>query len=392
MLCCSSQNHRAVWRPPFDLLTTMPELIFVVGARPNFMKVAPVLREFQARNVGVACKLVHTGQHYSEQMSDVFLSQLGMPEPDANLCVGSGTHGQQTARVLEAFENYLLNSATHPLGVIVVGDVNSTIACALAATKLGIPVAHLEAGLRSYDRQMPEEVNRVATDAISDLLLVSEPHGEENLRREGVAAERIAYVGNVMIDTLVHQLNAARALDMPERLGLNERQYAVITLHRPSNVDDDQRLSALSSFVIRLSARLPVVFPLHPRCEARLSVGGHLQQLRQTPAVHLMGPLGYRENLSLLAAAKIVLTDSGGIQEETSYLDVPCITLRTTTERPITITHGTNTLVGMDLEQATAVVEDCLDGTRKRCLTIPGWDGCAAGRVVDALVERWASN
>jgi UDP-N-acetylglucosamine 2-epimerase (non-hydrolysing) len=333
-------------------LSDSPAVVdLVAGARPNFMKVAPVLRAMGAAAGPLAARLVHTGQHYDEGMSGVFFRDLGIREPDLHLGVGSGTHGQQTARILAAYEEHLLR--TPPVAVVVVGDVNSTMACTLAAAKLGIPVAHVEAGLRSFDRSMPEEINRVVTDALADLLLVSEPAGEENLRREGVADGRIRYVGNVMIDTLVRELPAARALGVPASLGLAPSGYAYVTLHRPSNVDDPRRL------------------------------GRVVEMLRA------LGPLGYLESLGLMAGARLVLTDSGGVQEETTHLGVPCLTLRPNTERPVTVSLGTNTVVGEEIERVLPLVEEVLAGRGRKGRPIPGWDGHAAERVAAALAERY---
>jgi UDP-N-acetylglucosamine 2-epimerase (non-hydrolysing) len=364
-------------------------VVFVAGARPNFMKVAPMLRAMTAAAAPFRRVLVHTGQHYDAAMSDVFFRELGMPAPDVHLNAGSGAHGAQTARVLASFEEYLLGCATPPRGVVVVGDVNSTLACALAAVKLQIPVAHVEAGLRSFDRAMPEEINRLATDAICDLLLTSERAGDANLTREGIPPERVRFVGNVMIDTLMHQLPAARALGVPAGMGLAPQGYALVTLHRPSNVDEASRLGALVALLERLTARRAVVFPTHPRTRERLERFGLLERLRANPAVHLRDPLGYRENLGLMADAALVLTDSGGIQEETTALRVPCLTLRSNTERPATVTVGTNTLVGDDLDAAWALALDVLDGRYKRGGVVEGWDGHAAERVAATLIEAW---
>ncbi len=368
-----------------------PEIILVAGARPNFMKVAPLLWALAERGGPFTPRLVHTGQHYDPAMSDVFFQQLRLPPPDAHLGVGSGTHGAQTARVLEAFEEYLLASDPRPRGVVVVGDVNSTLACTLAAVKMAVPVAHVEAGLRSFDRSMPEELNRVMTDAVADVLLVSEPSGIDNLRREGVPRERIHFVGNVMIDTLVQELPAARALGMPASLGLPERGFSFVTLHRPANVDDPARLGALVGLLTRVARSAPVVFPLHPRTRERLQRSGLLARLEADGAVRLLGPLGYRESLGLIAAARFVLTDSGGIQEETTYLGVPCLTLRPNTERPVTLTEGTNRLVGDDLAAAEAAVAEILAGRFPAGRPIPGWDGQAAGRILNVLAEAWGS-
>ncbi len=345
------------------------------------MKIAPVLRAIEQMKPGFEAVLVHTGQHYSPELSDVFFAQLGIRKPDAHLEAGSGTHGQQTAKVLEAFEAFLLRAEPQPqtkiAAVMVVGDVNSTIAAALAATKLRIPAIHLEAGLRSFDRAMPEEINRLATDAISDLLLVSEPAGEVNLRNEGVPASRVRYVGNVMIDTLVHHL-----ADVTR----GEGEYALVTLHRPSNVDGRESLTAIAEFLGAIAARLRVVFPVHPRTQAKLAEFGLLEGLDKA-GVAVLPPQGYIENLGLMSGARLVMTDSGGIQEETSYLGVPCLTLRENTERPSTISHGTNTLLGRDFALGLRLVEDILAGRYKKSAGIPGWDGHASERVVEALAE-----
>jgi UDP-N-acetylglucosamine 2-epimerase (non-hydrolysing) len=369
-------------------LSDSPAVIdLVAGARPNFMKVAPVLRAMGASGGRLAPRLVHTGQHYDEGMSGIFFRDLGIREPDLHLGVGSGTHGQQTARILAAYEEHLLR--TPPAAVVVVGDVNSTLACTLAAAKLGIPVAHVEAGLRSFDRSMPEEINRVVTDALADLLLVSEPAGEENLRREGVADGRIRYVGNVMIDTLVRELPAARALGVPASLGLPASGYAYVTLHRPSNVDDPGRLGRGVEMLRGLGGRLPVVFPVHPRTRERLREAGLEGALSGAPGVRALDPLGYRESLGLMAGARLVLTDSGGVQEETTHLGVPCLTLRPNTERPVTVSLGTNTVVGEEIERVLPLVEEVLAGRGRKGRPIPGWDGHAAERVAAALAERY---
>jgi len=322
-------------------------------------------------------------------MSDIFFRQLGIPEPDVHLGVGSGAPRVQTARILATFEERLLALSPRPAGVVVVGDVNSTMACALAAVKVGIPVAHVEAGLRSFDRTMPEEINRLVTDVVADVLLVSEPAGETNLRREGIPPQRIRYVGNVMIDTLARELDAARALDMAGRLGLSRTNFAYVTLHRPSNVDNSERLATLVEFLIALARQLPVVFPVHPRTAERLRIAGFAARLESTPNVWLSPPLGYRESLGFMAAARLAITDSGGVQEETTFLGIPCLTLRPNTERPVTVSAGTNTVVGDDLGLAGRLVDDILAGRYKRGQTIPGWDGHAAERVVEALVDAW---
>jgi UDP-N-acetylglucosamine 2-epimerase (non-hydrolysing) len=349
------------------------------------MKVAPLLRALRGKPL--VARLVHTGQHYDAAMSDIFFQQLGIPEPDVHLGVGSGPHGQQTARVLESFESYLVNAPQAQRGVVVVGDVNSTVACSLAAAKLGIPVAHVEAGLRSFDRTMPEEINRVVTDAIADLLFVSEPAGEENLRREGVPERKIKYVGNVMIDTLVAQLSAAERLDINTMFGLDPGGYALVTLHRPSNVDNPEQLSALIDLLTYASKSVRVIFPMHPRTRERLCLSGLIGKL--DGRVMLSAPLGYVENLALMKAAKLVLTDSGGMQEETTFLGVPCLTLRASTERPITVSHGTNTIIGGDLGRAYRAFDEVLAGSYRRGQAIPGWDGRASERIAAALCEAW---
>ena len=361
----------------------------VAAARPNFMKIAPVLRAMEASGCGLSARIVHTGQHYDEGMSDVFFRDLGIREPDVHLGVGSGTHGAQTGRVLVAYEEHLLSASPGPAVTVVVGDVNSTMACALAAVKLEIPVAHVEAGLRSFDRAMPEEINRVVTDAVAELLLVSEPAGEENLRKEGIADGRIVYVGNVMIDTLMAELPAAKALGAPRSHELDEGSYAYVTLHRPSNVDEPARLVEVLALLESAASRLPVVFPVHPRTRARLEAAGLWSRASRAPGLRLLEPLSHREALGLMAAARFVLTDSGGIQEETSVLGVPCLTLRPNTERPVTVSQGTNTVVGEDTSRALALVEEILAGRYKAGQPIPGWDGHAAERVVAALVERY---
>ena len=367
-----------------------PIVDLVAGARPNFMKVAPVLRALEAAG-RLGTRLVHTGQHYDDDMSGVFLRDLGIRQPDVSLGVGSASHGRQTARILEAYEEHLLSASPPTRVVVVVGDVNSTAACTLAAVKLGIPVAHVEAGLRSFDRTMPEEVNRVVTDALADLLLVSEPAGEENLRLEGIAEDRIRYVGNVMIDTLVRELPAARECGAATTHGVEAGSYAYITLHRPSNVDDPERLSAVLSLLERLAERVPVVFPVHPRTRARLEASGLDRRLDSSPGMRRCAPLSYRESLGLMAGARVVVTDSGGVQEETTFLGVPCVTLRPNTERPVTERLGTNTVVGSDLEKAWTVTVEALDGRTREPQPIPGWDGRAAERIAEVLASRYGT-
>ncbi len=358
----------------------------VVGARPNLMKIAPILAELDRR--GAPATLVHTGQHYDDRMSDAFFRDLGLPDPDHYLGVGSGSHAQQTAQVMLALEP--LMEEQRPDLLVVVGDVNSTLAAALVAAKLQIPVAHVEAGLRSFDRAMPEEINRVLTDAVSTHLFVTEPSGLENLRREGVPDERVHFVGNVMIDTLLAQRDRARLLEMPARLGVPAGGYAVVTLHRPSNVDGAESLAAIVDALLEIQAMLPVVFPVHPRTRARLADAGLINRLQAAPALQLLEPMGYLEFLGAMADARLVLTDSGGIQEETTILGVPCLTLRANTERPVTLTEGTNVLVGTSPRAAVEAVRRTLSAAPVAGRRPALWDGRAAERIVNVLLSEKA--
>ncbi len=353
-------------------------VLLVAGARPNFMKIAPLMRELRGRKAFTPT-LVHTGQHYDPAMSEQFFQELGIPEPDVNLGVGSGSHGAQTAEVLRGMERVLEEET--PEALVVVGDVNSTLAASLAAAKLQIPVAHVEAGLRSFDSRMPEEINRRLTDAISRWLFITEPEAETNLLREGIEPSRIHFVGNVMIDTLLEHLDRARSLDILSRLSLRPQGYAVLTLHRPSNVDDGEKLERLVHVLEEIHQEIPIVFPLHPRTARALRdrLGGRKLRLRT------VAPLGYLEFLRLMADARLVLTDSGGIQEETTVLGVPCLTLRENTERPVTVTHGTNRLVGSDPETLRSEVRKVLDGPNPKGSTPELWDGRAAPRIADVL-------
>jgi len=348
----------------------------VVGARPNFMKMAPLLAEVRQR-ANVTARLIHTGQHYSPEMSATFFDELGMPTPDVNLEVGSGSQTGQTAGVMLRLEPEFLEH--RPDVVLVVGDVNSTVAAALVAAKLEIPVAHVEAGLRSFDRRMPEEINRLVTDALSDYLFASEPAGVANLRAEGAAPEKVFLVGNVMIDTLIRCRARAAQTEVVERLGLRTGGYAVVTLHRPSNVDDPANLEGLMRMLAELAGRIPVVFPMHPRTRERL--GSFLVP----PGLLLTPPLGYLEFLRLTSEARMVLTDSGGLQEETTILKVPCLTLRENTERPITIEQGTNRLVGVKPEIILAAALKTLDHPPAARQDPDLWDGQASGRILDIL-------
>jgi UDP-N-acetylglucosamine 2-epimerase (non-hydrolysing) len=360
------------------------KIVHVVGARPNFMKVAPVMSAIQRAGFAEQ-KLVHTGQHYDFSMSDVFFTELGMPRPDVHLGVGSGSHAEQTAKVMVGFERICL--AEKPDLVVVAGDVNSTLACAIDAAKLLIPCAHVEAGLRSFDMTMPEEVNRIVTDRICDFLLTPSPDADENLRREGVVESRIHLVGNVMIDTLLAHLPQARSTGTPQRLGLEPGGYAVLTLHRPSNVDDPSVLAGLLEAVGVIQRELPVLFAVHPRTRKRIEEFGLVPRLTAMPGLKLCDPLGYREFLGLTSQARLVLTDSGGLQEETTALGIPCLTLRENTERPITVSEGTNRIVGVSPDVVAAAAEGALSATRPSRIP-PLWDGKAGERIA-AVFARW---
>ncbi|HJQ97091.1 MAG TPA: UDP-N-acetylglucosamine 2-epimerase (non-hydrolyzing) [Candidatus Polarisedimenticolaceae bacterium] len=357
------------------------EVILIAGARPNFMKIAPIAAAMRADG-RLAPEIVHTEQHYDRVMSELFFEQLGIPEPTLRLGVGSGSHAKQTAEVMIRLEPVL--AERRPRGVLVVGDVNSTVAATLVAVKLGIPVAHVEAGLRSFDRGMPEEINRILTDAVSDLLFVSEKSGVDNLAHEGIDPKRVHFVGNVMIDTLLRFRERALALSVPETMGLARGSYAVLTMHRPANVDDPARLAEMLSPVSELGERLPVLFPVHPRTKAMLASAA----IGLSAGVRLVEPLGYLEFLGLLASAGLVLTDSGGIQEETTVLGVPCVTLRDNTERPVTIELGTNRLAGVRADGIRRGIADAL-AAKPRAGAPPLWDGRAAERVVTALAAAW---
>jgi len=356
-------------------------ILNVVGARPNFMKIAPLMDAMRAAG-GIEPVLVHTGQHYDANLSRVFFDQLGIPHPDLNLGVGSGTRDEQIAAIRAAFEPVV--AERRPDAVLVVGDVNSTIACAGVAHQRGIAVVHVEAGLRSFDTTMPEELNRVETDRISDHLFVTEQSGMDNLEREGVPGTRYL-VGNVMIDTLVRNLERARATRVHQALGLAPGGYAVSTFHRPANVDTAESLERILSVLTEICARLPVVLPVHPRTGASLARRRLRERLEAIPGLVLSEPLGYLDFLGLVSGARLVVTDSGGIQEETTYLRIPCLTLRTSTERPVTCNVGSNELIGMDLPRLCAAVDEVLDGRFKRGEVPPLWDGQAAARIVARL-------
>ena len=366
----------------------MKRFAIVAGARPNFMKIAPILRLLDGRE-DVETQLIHTGQHYDSSLSAVFFEELNIRQPDIALNVGSGSHAKQTADVMIAIEKVLTESSAQgkPFDtVLVVGDVNSTMAAAIAAAKLHVPVAHVEAGLRSFDRQMPEEINRLVTDSISDVLLCSEPAGVENLLREGHDKARVHLVGNVMIDTLVSQVDRAKARDTLSRLGLKPGGYGVVTLHRPSNVDGRESLSSLLKLLADVSQRLPLVFPIHPRTQARIEEFQLGEITRSAPQLQLLEPQGYIDFLCLTSQAKMIVTDSGGLQEESTALQVPCLTMRNTTERPITCEQGSGTLIGESVVQLRHYIDQVMAGTYKvgKCPEL--WDGKAASRIVDILM------
>lgn len=362
----------------------MKRIVNICGARPNFMKIAPLMRAYRAHPT-IKPLLVHTGQHYDPNMSDLFFRQLQIPEPDINLEVGSASHAVQTAEIMKRFEPVVLEH--QPDWVVVVGDVNSTIACALVATKLGVKVAHVEAGLRSFDRSMPEEINRVLTDSISDLLFVTEPSGVENLQKEGVAAEKIHFPGNVMIDTLKANREAAEKSDVLGRLALSAGAYNVVTLHRPSNVDDPVIFGRIVAAIDEVQRDLPVVFPIHPRTLANMKRLGFTDRFAAMANLKVIEPLGYLDFLKLTANAAVVLTDSGGIQEETTILGVWCLTLRENTERPVTITQGTNELVGTDTDRIIAAYRSRRAAGSARRPVPEKWDGHAAERIAAILAK-----
>lgn len=365
------------------------KILCVVGARPNFMKIAPIMAALEHSKT-LSPYLVHTGQHYDAAMKFAFFEQLGIPEPDIDLGVGSGSHAVQTAEIMRSFETVL--DQEKPTAVLVVGDVNSTIACALVATKKGVPVVHVEAGLRSYDRKMPEEINRVLTDQISDFLFITEREAESNLQREGVDTSRVHFVGNVMIDTLRAQLGKKIPADETFKTSeVNEvfksGGFGLLTLHRPSNVDVPQILKQLLTCLSEISEQLPLVFPVHPRTKAKIKESG-LSDLLDSKRILLLPPQGYLEMLGLMSEAKVVLTDSGGIQEETTALGIPCITLRENTERPITVAQGTNTVVGIDPVRIREVFAEIMTDGGKAGRVPELWDGNAAQRIVKILEEH----
>ena len=364
----------------------MLKVINVVGARPNFMKVAPIVAAMKRRHASFQPLVVHTGQHYDSAMSDSFFEDLDLPQPDTHLGVGSASHAVQTAAVMERFEPVVLKEK--PDWVLVVGDVNSTLACALVCVKLGVRVAHVEAGLRSRDRTMPEEINRLLTDQIADLLFTPSPDADDNLIAEGIPRERIRFVGNVMIDSLQKNLTVARNLQTKAQLGLNGRDYALLTLHRPSNVDLRESFEPILSALEVIASKLPIVFPVHPRTRKTIADLGLTDRVESIKDLRTIDPLGYLDFLNLSSGARLVLTDSGGIQEETTALGIPCLTLRENTERPITVEMGTNVVVGTDTTKIIAEATAALNGSAKKIIRQPPlWDGHTSERILDALEE-----
>jgi UDP-N-acetylglucosamine 2-epimerase (non-hydrolysing) len=365
------------------------KILTVAGARPNFMKVAPLMEEM-ARHPSIERILVHTGQHYDATMSGAFFDDLQMSEPTHYLGVGSGSHAEQTARVMLEFEKVLV--AESPDLVVVVGDVNSTLACALVAAKLRVPVAHVEAGLRSFDRTMPEEINRKLTDHLSDHLFTTSADANENLRSEGIKGAKVHLVGNVMIDSLRKYEPVARRQQTARSIALEPGEYALLTLHRPSNVDTPEAFGAILDATDRICRHVPVLFPMHPRSRLRLTEFGLDKRVRSSPNLKLAEPYGYVKFLSLMIDSCLVLTDSGGVQEETTALGIPCLTLRENTERPVTVTVGTNTVVGLDPERIVAAATGILDGRTKAWDIPPLWDGRAAGRIVSHVISNFGAS
>jgi UDP-N-acetylglucosamine 2-epimerase (non-hydrolysing) len=363
------------------------KILSIVGARPNFMKVAPLHRAFLT-NPGIESKIIHTGQHYDARMSDVFFNQLDLPKPDYFLGVGGGSHTQQTARIMIEFETVM--RIENPDLVLVVGDVNSTIACAMVAVKEHIPVVHVEAGLRSGDRRMPEEINRIMTDCISDQLFVTEIAGVNNLKRESIPDEKVHFVGNVMIDSLVHYREKAAQLDLLKGLDVDKKSYVLMTMHRPSNVDTEGGLRNILAIVKNTASRRKVLFPVHPRTLNNMERFGLLAELQALEGVQLMEPQGYLEFLHLMENAEMIITDSGGIQEETTFLKVPCLTFRESTERPVTVEVGTNYLLSdLNPESVDELVDKILSGGAKEGGIPDFWDGHAAERIMEILLEKY---
>lgn len=359
------------------------EIFLIAGARPNFMKIAPLIKEFE-KNM-IEYELIHTGQHYDNEMSKIFFDELGIPEPDYYLGVGSASHAVQTARIMIEFEKILLNKNVKL--VIVVGDVNSTIACALVAKKMKIKVAHIEAGLRSFDMQMPEEINRILTDQLSDYLFTTEKSANLNLKREGIDSEKIFFTGNVMIDSLITNLEKANNLEYFKKFNLEKKKYALITIHRPSNVDLKEKLSLIIDILNYVQERIKTIFPIHPRTRKNLIKYNLLNKIKRDN-LYLIEPIGYHAFLNLMLSSKLIITDSGGIQEEASYLRIPVLTLRKNTERPITIEKGTNTLIGNDFSKLKKYLNQILSDSYKKTQDIEKWDGKTSKRIVKIIIEK----
>lgn len=365
----------------------MLKFISVVGARPNFIKIAPVHKAFEKYKDQVKHLICHTGQHFDEKMSKIFFDELEMPRPDFYLGISGGSHAEQVARIMIEFEKVLLNEK--PDLVIVPGDVNSTMACSLVASKMGIKIAHVESGLRSFDREMPEEINRVVTDVLADFLFVSEPSGLKHLNSEGIEESKVFHVGNVMIDSLVYYLPIINRSEVLSSFDLDPKSYVLVTFHRPSNVDSKEGLEGLIRFLNTLASQRKVLFPIHPRTRINMEQFGLINSLEKN--VMLTDPIGYIDFLALTKNAEVVITDSGGIQEETTYLGVQCITVRNNTERPVTVETGTNQLIGTDLQKVEEAAKKVLDGKLKKGSVPELWDGHAADRIVEILLKKISS-
>lgn len=377
-----NKNAFLIFMPP-----AIKKIIIVAGARPNFVKIAPLIREFNRYKGNFETILVHTGQHYDFRMSELFFQNLKIPKPDIYLNVGSASHAVQTAKIMVAFEQVILRGK--PDLIIVVGDVNSTAACSLVAAKLNIKVAHVEAGLRSFDRTMPEEINRIATDSLSDFLFVSEKSGARNLKREGIISRNIYFVGNIMIDALLSNMSLINKSDILKKLNLTRKKYCVITLHRPSNVDSIESISEIYDIIKAISQQIPIVYPVHPRTRKMITEHGFIKEFEDLNYLLMIEPVGYIDFIKLLKESKFVLTDSGGIQEETTVLKIPCLTMRNNTERPVTITEGTNYLVGRNKGKIMKYIDSIIKGKSKKGKIPELWDGKTALRIVNILKNKW---